>query len=61
MSASGGSTIFCDGFDAGLFWDVLERPDSPVTWYYAAPTLHHLILQEHRARFGRNHCATHIR
>jgi hypothetical protein len=45
---AGGSTIFARGFDAGLFWDLLES--SGATWYYAGPTIHHQILQEFKNR-----------
>ena len=41
---SGGSVITCSGFDPLLFWDILSG--QKVTWYYAAPTMHHAILQE---------------
>jgi acyl-CoA synthetase (AMP-forming)/AMP-acid ligase II len=44
---SGGSVIACSGFDAVLFWEVLRSSVSfHVTWYYAAPTMHHAILQQ---------------
>ncbi|RDH32908.1 acetyl-CoA synthetase-like protein [Aspergillus welwitschiae] len=46
---AGGMTICCSQFDSNLFWDVVEehRP----TWYYAAPTMHEMIVAEavHRA------------
>jgi len=47
---AGGSVITCSGFDPILFWDVLST--QRVTWYYAAPTMHHAILLqcEERAR-----------
>ena len=45
---AGGSTIFTKGFDATLFWDILEA--SGATWYYAAPTMHLMILQEYKSR-----------
>jgi hypothetical protein len=38
---TGGSSVFARGFDAGLFWDLLEP--SGATWYYAAPTMHHQV------------------
>ncbi|KAI1917864.1 hypothetical protein LOZ12_000356 [Ophidiomyces ophidiicola] len=41
---AGGSTICCSGFDANIFWDVVES-QSP-TWYYASPTMHAVILTE---------------
>ena len=40
---SGGSVICCPSFDPNIFWDLLK--DGRFTWYYAAPTMHHLILQ----------------
>ena len=54
---SGGAVITCSGFDPLLFWDVLFSSSDPsladakhripkVTWYYAAPTMHHAILNE---------------
>jgi acyl-CoA synthetase (AMP-forming)/AMP-acid ligase II/carbonic anhydrase/acetyltransferase-like protein (isoleucine patch superfamily)/acyl carrier protein len=45
---SGGSVICCSGFDPVLFWDVLYG--HRVTWYYAAPTMHHAILQQVESR-----------
>lgn len=41
---SGGSVIACSGFDPLLFWDILST--QRVTWYYAAPTMHHSILMQ---------------
>ncbi len=45
---AGGTTILCQGFDASLFCTLLRLP-APFTptWYYAAPTMHHAILQAH--------------
>jgi acyl-CoA synthetase (AMP-forming)/AMP-acid ligase II len=45
---AGGATICCSGFDAVLFWEVLEESPSHqrFTWYYAAPTMHMAILHE---------------
>lgn len=40
---SGGSVICCSGFDANLFWDVVE--DHAPTWYYASPSMHQCILE----------------
>ena len=45
---SGGSVISCSGFDPILFWNVLSQ--QRVTWYYAAPTMHHAILMEAEKR-----------
>ncbi len=42
---SGGSVIACSSFDPILFWDVLEKGQR-VSWYYAAPTMHHALLME---------------
>ncbi|KAJ7282076.1 acetyl-CoA synthetase-like protein [Mycena rebaudengoi] len=40
---SGGSAIMCTGFDAVSFWTLAR--DLQASWYYAAPTIHHAILQ----------------
>lgn len=45
---SGGSVVSCSGFDPILFWNVLST--QRVTWYYAAPTMHHAILMEAERR-----------
>jgi acyl-CoA synthetase (AMP-forming)/AMP-acid ligase II len=51
---AGGSTMLCRGFDASLFVDLLETPPpSQPTWYYAAPTMHHAILQQYALRSPR--------
>eukprot|EP01031_Cornospumella_fuschlensis_P038872 gene38872-47283_t len=52
---SGGAVVTCSGFDPLLFWDVLYSTQSStalpkVTWYYAAPTMHHAILSEGERR-----------
>jgi acyl-CoA synthetase (AMP-forming)/AMP-acid ligase II len=58
---SGGAVICCSGFDPLLFWDVLyssldnkdveaDKRIPQVTWYYAAPTMHHAILTESERR-----------
>ncbi|PYH66616.1 acetyl-CoA synthetase-like protein [Aspergillus vadensis CBS 113365] len=41
---AGGMTICCSQFDPNLFWDMVKehRP----TWYYAAPTMHEMIVAE---------------
>ena len=49
---SGGTAIVCGSFDASLFWDLLQK--YPVTWYYAAPTMHQQILSEYNRREERN-------
>lgn len=41
---SGGCVITCSAFDPVTFWDILYR--EKFTWYYAAPTMHHAVLQE---------------
>jgi acyl-CoA synthetase (AMP-forming)/AMP-acid ligase II/acyl carrier protein len=40
---SGGCVICCPSFDPTIFWALLAR--GAFTWYYAAPTMHQLILQ----------------
>ncbi|KAL3764325.1 hypothetical protein ACHAW5_008922 [Stephanodiscus triporus] len=40
---SGGCVICCPSFDPLIFWTLLEK--GAFTWYYAAPTMHQLILQ----------------
>ncbi|PYI02480.1 acetyl-CoA synthetase-like protein [Aspergillus sclerotiicarbonarius CBS 121057] len=40
----GGMTICCPHFDPNLFWDVVEQYHP--TWYYAAPTMHGMIVAE---------------
>lgn len=44
---SGGAVICCPSFDPLLFWQLLQR--SEFTWYYAAPTMHQIILQTGRS------------
>lgn len=46
---SGGAVITCSGFDPLLFWDILNSGQR-VTWYYAAPTMHHALLQQVEGR-----------
>ena len=41
---SGGSTICCPAFVPSLFWDAVEAQG--VTWYYASPSMHLMILDE---------------
>lgn len=44
---AGGSTILCPGFDGIKFWDVVSSTATfGVTWYYASPTMHAMILAE---------------
>ena len=40
---SGGCVICCPSFDPSIFWSLLSK--RAFTWYYAAPTMHQLILQ----------------
>jgi acyl-CoA synthetase (AMP-forming)/AMP-acid ligase II/acyl carrier protein len=40
---SGGCVICCPSFDPSIFWALLAK--RAFTWYYAAPTMHQLILQ----------------
>lgn len=40
---SGGCVICCPAFDPSIFWALLTK--RCFTWYYAAPTMHQLILQ----------------
>lgn len=42
---AGGGMIYSSGFDATMFWDVLDRGGG-VNWYYASPTMHDSILHE---------------
>lgn len=44
---SGGCVICCPSFDPLIFWNLLRSQS--FTWYYAAPTMHQLILQTGRA------------
>ena len=45
---SGGCVICCPSFDPSIFWDLLAK--DAFTWYYAAPTMHQLILQSHDSK-----------
>jgi acyl-CoA synthetase (AMP-forming)/AMP-acid ligase II/acetyltransferase-like isoleucine patch superfamily enzyme len=42
---SGGCVICCPSFDPSIFWALLAK--EAFNWYYAAPTMHQLILQTH--------------
>jgi len=42
---SGGCVICCPSFDPSIFWALMAK--DAFTWYYAAPTMHQLILQSH--------------
>jgi acyl-CoA synthetase (AMP-forming)/AMP-acid ligase II/acyl carrier protein len=44
---SGGCVICCPSFDPSIFWALLRK--EAFTWYYAAPTMHQLILQTYDA------------
>jgi acyl-CoA synthetase (AMP-forming)/AMP-acid ligase II/acetyltransferase-like isoleucine patch superfamily enzyme len=41
---SGGCVICCPSFDPSIFWSLLVQQQA-FTWYYAAPTMHQLILE----------------
>jgi len=43
---SGGTVIVCPSFDPHLFWTILQN----CTWYYAAPTMHQLLLQSRKPK-----------
>ncbi|KAI8093662.1 uncharacterized protein BX664DRAFT_261054 [Halteromyces radiatus] len=46
-----GTVILCKGFDAGMFWDILDlQENGQQVWYYAVPTMHQAILQEGTVR-----------
>eukprot|EP00529_Nitzschia_sp_RCC80_P002669 CAMPEP_0113509814 /NCGR_PEP_ID=MMETSP0014_2-20120614/37784_1 /TAXON_ID=2857 /ORGANISM="Nitzschia sp." /LENGTH=1713 /DNA_ID=CAMNT_0000405685 /DNA_START=253 /DNA_END=5390 /DNA_ORIENTATION=+ /assembly_acc=CAM_ASM_000159 len=47
---SGGAVICCPSFDADLFWSLLKR--RAFNWYYAAPTMHQIILQTGKSTVG---------
>ena len=40
---SGGCVICCPSFDPSIFWALMLK--KAFTWYYAAPTMHQIILQ----------------
>jgi acyl-CoA synthetase (AMP-forming)/AMP-acid ligase II/acyl carrier protein len=42
---AGSGMIYSSGFDATMFWDVLDSGRG-FTWYYASPTMHDHILHE---------------
>ena len=44
---SGGCLVCAPGFDPIMWWDIAETVG--VTWYYASPTMHQMILQIGRA------------
>jgi acyl-CoA synthetase (AMP-forming)/AMP-acid ligase II/acetyltransferase-like isoleucine patch superfamily enzyme/acyl carrier protein len=44
---SGGCVICCPAFDPNIFWQLLAQ--NKFTWYYAAPTMHQIILSTGRA------------
>jgi acyl-CoA synthetase (AMP-forming)/AMP-acid ligase II len=43
---SGGGVICCPSFDPYIFWALLDK--DLFNWYYAAPTMHQLIIQTGR-------------
>ncbi|EKX52743.1 hypothetical protein GUITHDRAFT_84689 [Guillardia theta CCMP2712] len=45
---SGGGVICAPAFDAVAFWNCME--EQKVTWYYAGPTMHTMILEEKKSR-----------
>lgn len=47
---SGSCVICCPNFDASLFWALLQK--SAFNWYYAAPTMHSVILQTGQELLG---------
>jgi acetyltransferase-like isoleucine patch superfamily enzyme len=47
---SGSAVICCPSFDADIFWALLKRRS--FNWYYAAPTMHQVILQTGKAMMG---------
>jgi acyl-CoA synthetase (AMP-forming)/AMP-acid ligase II len=49
---AGGGVVCAPAFDSGLFWRVIESRacQDAVTWYYAGPTMHTMILDELRHR-----------
>jgi len=51
---SGGCVICCPSFDPLMFWSLLE--EKKFNWYYAAPTMHQLILQTKKEN---NYVTTH--
>jgi acyl-CoA synthetase (AMP-forming)/AMP-acid ligase II len=44
---SGGCVVCCPSFDPSAFWSLLG--DGAFNWYYAAPTMHQMILQAGRS------------
>jgi len=46
---SGGCVICCPAFDPTIFWALLQR--QKFNWYYAAPTMHQIILQSKEQEF----------
>ncbi|CAM9906168.1 unnamed protein product, partial [Phaeothamnion confervicola] len=47
---SGGHVVLTKGFDAALFWELVGPTGA--TWYYAGPTMHHMILEARKALPG---------
>lgn len=45
---SGGCVICCPSFDPVQFWSLLEQ--KKFNWYYAAPTMHQMILQTRKEK-----------
>lgn len=47
---SGSAVICCPAFDANTFWELLAQHQ--FNWYYAAPTMHQMILQTGEQLYG---------
>ena len=44
---AGGGVVCAPAFDPAIFWQVIETHSrDPVTWYYAGPTMHNVIIEE---------------
>jgi len=47
---SGGSACLCGSFDPIQFWDIVQQRETAITWYYAGPVMHQMILDEFKRR-----------
>jgi non-ribosomal peptide synthetase component E (peptide arylation enzyme) len=58
---AGGGVLCAPAFDPAAFWDAVAA--YPVTWYYGAPTMHQMVLEEEAARraAGTGGPAAHLR
>jgi acyl-CoA synthetase (AMP-forming)/AMP-acid ligase II/carbonic anhydrase/acetyltransferase-like protein (isoleucine patch superfamily) len=54
---SGGCVICCPSFDPSIFWSLMQKKS--FTWYYAAPTMHQIILQTGRQPLDDSSGVTH--